>query len=136
MCPCLADVVAGQKCSHRGYTLIELLVVLAALGLLLAIAAPRYTEHVDRAREVVLRQNLLSVREAIDKFYADRARYPQDLQELVKERYLRQTPVDPVTDRADTWRLIHPAGQTDGAVVDVRSGALGKGQDGTAYATW
>lgn len=120
----------------RGYTLIELLVVLAALGLLLAIASPRYTEHVDRAREVVLHQNLLGIRESIDKFYADHGRYPRDLQELVKERYLRQAPVDPVTDRADTWIVVPPPGQTDGAVVDVHSGALGKGQDGTAYASW
>ena len=50
----------------RGFTLIELLVVMAALGLLLAISAPRYTEHVDRAREAVLRQNLASMRDAID----------------------------------------------------------------------
>lgn len=120
----------------RGFTLIELLVVMAALGLLLSIAAPRYVEHVDRAREVVLHQNLLGLRDAIDKFYADRARYPKDLQELVLQRYLRQVPIDPVTDRADTWVLVPPAGQTSGAVFDVRSGAPGRARDGSAYASW
>jgi general secretion pathway protein G len=120
----------------RGYTLIELLVVLAALGLLLAITAPRYTEHVDRARETVLKQNLISVREAIDKFYADRARYPRDLTELVKERYLRQLPVDPLTDRSDTWMLIAPPDQQEGAVQDLRSGAPGQARDGSTYAKW
>jgi general secretion pathway protein G len=120
----------------RGYTLIELLVVLAAVGLLLAIAAPRYVEHVDRARDTVLRQNLLGIREAIDKFYADRTRYPKDLQELVKERYLRQTPLDPVTDRADTWVPVPPPGQQEGAMQDVRSGATGNARDGTPYAAW
>jgi general secretion pathway protein G len=120
----------------RGYTLIELLVVLAALGLLLAIAAPRYTEHVDRAREAVLRQNLIGVREAIDKFYADRARYPRDLAELVKERYLRQLPVDPLTDRSDTWVIIAPPDQQQGAVQDLRSGAPGQARDGSTYAKW
>lgn len=109
---------------------------MAALGLLLAISAPRYSEHVDRAREAVLRQNLASLRDAIDKFYADRARYPADLQELVKQRYLRQVPLDPITDRTDSWALVPQVGQPTGTVVDVRSGAAGKSHDGTAYASW
>lgn len=119
----------------QGFTLIELLVVMAALGLLLSIAAPRYIEHVDRAREVVLKQNLVGLRDAIDKFHADRGRYPKDLLELVQQRYLRQVPIDPVTDRADTWVLVPPTGQGN-AVFDVRSGALGAARDGGAYAQW
>jgi len=119
----------------RGFTLIELLVVMAALGLLLAITVPRYTEHVDRAREVVLRQNLAAVRESIDKFYADRGRYPAALQELVQSRYLRQIPLDPVSDRSDTWVLIPPKGTSTG-VFDLRSGAPGTARDGSPYASW
>ena len=122
--------------SKRGFTLIELLVVMAALGLLLAIAAPRYVEHVDRAREVVLRHNLAGVRDAIDKFHADRARYPNDLQELVQQRYLREIPLDPVTDRSDTWVLVPPSGHQGAALFDLRSGAAGHGRDGTPYASW
>ena len=134
---------------HRsGFTLIELLVVMAALGLLLAIAAPRYAQHVDRAREIVLKQNLVTLRDAIDKFYADRARYPADLEELVRQRYLRQVPLDPLTDRSDTWVPIPPGQQSavstlpaggptvTGAVFDVRSGAPGNSADGTPYANW
>jgi general secretion pathway protein G len=120
---------------QRAFTLIELLVVMAAIGLLLSIAAPRYVEHVDRAREVVLRQNLAGMREAIDKFYADRARYPKDMQELVQQRYLRQLPLDPITDRNDSWMPVAPAGQ-QGGVFDVRSGATGRARDGSAYASW
>lgn len=119
----------------RGFTLIELLVVMAVLGLLLSITAPRYVEHVDRSRETVLRHNLAGLREAIDKFYADRARYPRDLAELVSEQYLRQIPLDPVTDRTDSWVIVPPRGQQTG-VFDVRSGAAGPARDGTAYATW
>lgn len=121
--------------SSKGFTLIELLVVMAALGLLLALTAPRYVEHVDRAREGVLRHNLMGLRESIDKFYADRARYPKDLQELVAERYLRQVPLDPVTERVDSWLLVKPESAAEG-VFDVRSGAAGKARDGTLYASW
>lgn len=118
-----------------GYTILELLVVLAALGLLLSIAAPKYSEHVDRAREVALKQSLSGIRDAIDKFYADRARYPKDMQELVTERYLRQMPVDPLTDRSDSWVVVAPEQKSD-VLRDVHSGAPGKARDGTAYAAW
>jgi general secretion pathway protein G len=119
----------------QGFTLIELLVVLAALGLLLSIAAPRFFDHVDRSREVVLRHNLHATRIAIDKFYADKARYPKDLAELVAERYLRELPVDPVTERRDSWALVPPGNQATG-VADLRSTAQGIARDGTAYASW
>ncbi len=117
-----------------GFTIIELLVVLAALGLLLAIAAPRYVEHVDRARETALRHNLRNLRDAIDKFRADRNRYPKTLQELATERYLPWVPMDPITERVDSWMIVTPA---EGAgVADVRSGAPGIAREGGPYASW
>jgi general secretion pathway protein G len=119
----------------RGFTLIELLVVMAALGLLLSLAAPRYYEHVDRSREVVLKNNLAVTRQAVDRFRGDRGRYPEQLGELVQLRYLRELPLDPVTDRRNAWRVIPPPGQTTG-VYDIRSSAPGKARDGTAYASW
>lgn len=120
----------------RGFTLIELLVVLAALALLLGIAVPRYVEHVDRAREAVLRQNLAALRDAIDKFNADRGRYPAELAELARERYLREVPRDPMTERADTWAVVPPPQGAAGQVYDVHSGAVGNGRDGRPYAAW
>ncbi len=120
---------------NHGFTIVELMVVMAAMGLLLALAAPRYLEHVDRSRETALRHNLVNLREVLDKFYSDRARYPKDLKELVAERYLRQIPVDPVTDRYDTWLIVPPPGNTAG-VFDVRSGAAGKAKDGSSFASW
>jgi len=120
----------------HGFTLIELLVVLAAVALLLGIAVPRYVEHVDRARETVLRQNLAALRDAIDKFNADRGRYPNELVELARERYLRELPRDPITDRADTWTIVAPPQGLAGQVFDVHSGATGTGRDGRPYATW
>jgi general secretion pathway protein G len=125
-----------HKDKARGFTLIELMVVMAAIGLLLAITVPRYAEHVDRAREVVLRQNLAAIRDAIDKFYADRGRYPAALQELVQARYLRQMPVDPVTDRIDSWVLVGSDGGGSAGVSDVHSGAPGNSREGSAYASW
>jgi general secretion pathway protein G len=116
----------------RGFTLIEMLVVLSVIGLLLSIAAPAYLTHVDRARDLALKQDLKTVRDSIDKFHADRGRDPTDLAELVTAHYLREMPVDPVTDSAATWVPV----QVDGGVHDLHSGAPGNGADGSPYASW
>jgi len=116
-----------------GFTLIELLVVLAVLAILAGLVTPRYLDRVDDARDTVLRHNLHGLRIAIDQFYRDKGRYPDALEELVSERYLRAVPQDPVTQRVDTWTTVAPQGREKG-IFDVRSGATGKAQDGRDYA--
>ena len=126
---------AGRR-RARGFTLIELLVVMAILATLLSIAAPRYFESVQRAKEATLQTNLRLLREAIDKYRADTGQWPDSLPRLVERRYLRAIPVDPVTDSANDWVLVpHPDGVTAG-VFDVRSGAPGLARDGSSYAQW
>ena len=121
---------------RRGFTLIELLVVMAILATLLAIAAPRYIDSVDRAKDAALRTDLRLLREAIDKYRADTRKLPPSLQALGEARYLRSLPVDPHTDTAESWVPVpHPDGTTQG-VYDVRSGAPGNGRDGTAFSSW
>lgn len=116
-----------------GFTLIELLVVLAIIAVLLTIAVPRYFHSVDRSKDVVLIENLRIVRETIDKFYGDTGRYPESLDELVEQKYLRSLPRDPITDRDDSWVLLPPEGDAKGNIYDVKSGATGQTQDGKAY---
>jgi general secretion pathway protein G len=109
---------------------------MAVIGLLLSLSVPRYFGHVDKAKESVLRQDLAQMRDAIDKFYGDSSRYPESLEELVDRRYVRKIPVDPVTERSDTWILVPPAKKDSGNVFDVKSGASGRASDGSEYATW
>jgi general secretion pathway protein G len=126
---------ARATCNKAGFTLIELLVVMAVLAVLASMVAPRYIDKVDTARETVLRHDLMGLRTAIDQFYRDQARYPQTLDELVSKRYIRAVPVDPVTDRTDSWILVPPADGTK-AVFDVKSGANRRARDGSDYASW
>lgn len=119
-----------------GFTLIELLVVMALIGLLLSLSVPRYFGNVEKAKETVLRQDLAMLREAIDKHFGDHGVYPESLQQVVERKYLRRIPVDPMTERDDSWVIVAPEKKESGKVFDVRSGAGGKAQDGSAYATW
>jgi prepilin-type N-terminal cleavage/methylation domain-containing protein len=120
----------------RGFTLIELMVVLAIVALLVAIVAPHYVGRMTRAEEAVLQQNLSVMREALDKHYADAGRYPESLEELVKKRYLRSIPQDPITQSNSTWIVVPPPDRDKGAVGDVQSGAKGNGSNGKPYGEW
>lgn len=122
--------------SRAGFTLIELLVVLSIIATLLAIAAPRYFGSLEKSEDAALHQSLAVMREALDHYYGDTGAYPDSLQALVDKRYLRNVPVDPITQRNDSWVIEAPKGGTGGAVGNVRSGADGKARDGTVYAEW
>jgi general secretion pathway protein G len=122
---------------RRGFTLIELMVVLSVVALLLSLAVPRYFHSVNRSKENVLRANLATTRDAIDKYFGDNGRYPDSLEQLVRSRYLRTVPVDPITESAVTWVVLPPDRQDrQGAVFDLRSGASGKALDGSNYSDW
>jgi general secretion pathway protein G len=125
--------MTGRRCS--GFTLLELLVVMAIIGALLSIAAPRYFRSLEHSKEVILRQDVTTLRESIDRFYGDTGKYPESLDMLVDRHYLRAVPVDPITKRADTWVLIHAEEPEDTGVKDVHSGAEGEGEKGVAYAS-
>jgi general secretion pathway protein G len=120
----------------RGFTLIELLVALAIIALLISIVVPRYFGTISRAEETVLKENLRTLRDAIDKHYADTGRYPDSLEQLATKRYVRSIPEDPVTQSVSTWTLVPPDDPKKGAVYDVRSGAKGTGRDGKPYEQW
>lgn len=126
----------GAKKMTKGFTLIELLVVMAIIALLLTIAVPKYFGSVDRSRETVLRQDLTTIREALDKYYGDTGQYPDQLQDLVTKKYLRSIPIDPITESSETWVSVPPNNDAKGSVYDIRSGAEGNGADGIAYSEW
>jgi general secretion pathway protein G len=108
---------------HAGFTLIELIVVLTLIALLLTIAVPRYFSVVDAGKVKVRRQNIAVMRDALDKYNGDQGRYPDRLQDLVDKRYLREIPIDPVSDSFE-WVIVAPPSEREGAVFDVQPPAV------------
>lgn len=126
---------------QAGYSLIELMIVLSIVGILASIAVPSYQRHLIKAREAVLAENLYLVRQAIDQFFADNMRYPDNLEELVSAKYLRGLPKDPFTRSDQSWQVIAPeSGQGEepprGSVFDVASGSDLVGLNGVPYREW
>ena len=121
----------------NGFTLIEILVVLAIIATLLSIVTPRYFDAISHSKETTLKHDLIIMRDAIDKFYSDRNRYPESLEELVHFKYLRAVPEDPVTESMDTWVIVPPTDiEAKGALYDIYSGSAETASDGSQYADW
>lgn len=127
---------SSRRSAARGFTLIELLVVMMIIGTLLSIAVPRYFRTLEHARETVLRQDLAILREAIDKYYADRGEYPDTLVALADKRYVQSIPLDPFTKAADTWTIVQSDDPDHPGVRDVHSGAAEVAANGTPFAAW
>lgn len=125
----------------RGFTLIELLIVITLIVILASVGLPTYSNAVQRAQEATLKENLFRMNDAIDQYYADKNKYPQSLQDLVADGYMREIPKDPMTDSADTW-VTEPAEPdpnnpaTEPGIYRVRSGSDRTSMDGSLYADW
>jgi general secretion pathway protein G len=134
------NITNGNVCmNQKGYTLIELLIVLAIIALLVSIALPQYRYAQQRAKEAVLRENLTRIREILDQYNSDKGKYPESLETLVEEGYLRKMPRDPITQSSTTWEIIYedvgqnPDPNAKPGVFDVKSGAQGITLEGTPY---
>jgi len=126
---------------ERGFTLVELMIVMAIIMILSAIAVPIFARQVQRAKEAVLREDLHTLRTAIDSYTVDKEKAPQGLDDLVQAGYLKTVPVDPMTSRSDTWMTsesdtLTDINETQGGIDDVHSGSQGVASDGSTYNTW
>jgi general secretion pathway protein G len=130
-----------RKKSQKGFTLIELLIVMTIIGILASIVVPNYQRNLIKAREAVLMEDLYQMRRAIDAYFADHISYPESLDDLVDNKYLRDIPRDPFTQSTETWEEIPPTPSVEGEIAegglqDVRSGSDLIGLDGIPYRDW
>ena len=126
---------------RRGFTIMELMVSMAIVLVVISVAVPLYQKSVLRAKESVLRQNLFSLRTVIDEYTYDKQKAPQQLDELVKEGYLRQIPLDPIVGNNQSWKIImedggSSASQSEPGIFDVRSASEKTSLEGTPYGEW
>lgn len=134
-------VAASRRSSDSGWTMIELVIVIAIIMILAAMALTQYRNSILYAKEAALRSDLFLMRDAIDQYYADKGKYPESLQSLVTESYLRAIPRDPFTNSSDTWTTTAADPQpgqlsSQTGVYEVKSGSDLTGSDGTRYADW
>jgi len=117
------------------------MIVMTVITIIVGVAVPMYQRSILRAKESVLRNNLFTLRTLIDEYTFDKQKAPQTLEDLVREGYLRQVPIDPITGSNQTWRVIMEdsmasVNQNEPGIFDVRSGSDQISLEGTPYSEW
>jgi len=148
--------------SNQGFTLVEMIAAMTIMMLLTTVALPVATVAVRREKELELRRDLRTMRNAIDRYkdFADRGMipvhmdtfgYPPTLETLVKGvplkgskvryKFLRKIPVDPMTGNKD-WGMRSMQDSPDSEswggqdVFNVYSKSTGIGMNGIPYVDW
>jgi general secretion pathway protein G len=126
---------------QRGFSFVELMVVVTIIVILVSMAIPIYQKTIIRSKESVLHSNLVTLRTVIDNYTFDKQKAPQSLQDLVQEGYLREIPIDPMTNSNTTWKTImedagQSVSQSEPGIFDVKSGSDKMGLDGTPYSEY
>ena len=134
-----SSVSRTRNARSKGFTLLELIVVITIMGILVSIALPNYRNSVVSAREAVLRENLYRLRDLIDQYQSDKGKYPETLEALVTDGYLRKIPPDPIA--AEPWVEVPPeadatSGEAPTGVFDVKSASSQAGLNGVPYNEW
>lgn len=141
----LRDSIRRMKLRTRsgegGFTLMELIIVMAIIAILVSISVPIYANMIRRAKEAVLREDLHTLRTAIDSYTVDKEKAPESLDDLVQAGYLKAIPIDPMTQHNDTWVTGETDAMTDmdetqAGMNDVHSGSEDMSSEGTTYNTW
>jgi general secretion pathway protein G len=133
--------VVTRRKHEAGFTLVELMIVMAIIGVLAMVAVPSYISAIKHAKEAVLKEDLHTLRAAIDSYTMDKQKAPQSLDDLIQDGYLKSIPEDPMTKSTTTWVTdtsdsMHSLDQTDPGIDDIHSGADDTGSDGQPYNTW
>jgi len=131
----------SNRRAQSGFTLIELMIVMAIIGILITLAIPSFVGAVRHAREAALKEDLQTMRTAIDTYTMDKQKGPQSLDDLVQDGYIRAIPEDPMTRSKDTWvtdssEAMYSLDETEPGITDIHSGSTETGTDGQPYSSW
>jgi general secretion pathway protein G len=131
----------SSRRTQSGFTLIELMIVMAIIGILITLAIPSFVGAIKHAREAALKEDLQTMRTAIDTYTMDKQKGPQSLDDLVQDGYIRAIPEDPMTRQKDTWvtdssESMYSLDETEPGITDIHSGSTETGSDGQPYSSW
>lgn len=127
-------IKTGNK---KGFSLLEILIAMVILALLAGTVVPVVQNSITRAKEAALKKDLQNIRLILDDYYSDHGHFPENLESLVEEQYIRKIPNDPITGRMD-WQLSYDEENEDEikGIKDIHSSSPEVSLDGETYSDW
>jgi|SRR5215831_12264659 len=124
---------------RSGWIFLSLLALCVAIAVIGPCIMPAANEK--HSQEAILKEDLYSLRSAIDQYTQDKQRAPRSLDDLVSARYLPAIPTDPFTGSNTTWQtgqedVLTPLDQVQPGITDVHSGSNKISSEGTPYSNW
>lgn len=104
----MISIIKGK--ARKGFTLIELMIVVAIIGILAAVAIPKFADLINKSKEGATKGSLGAIRSALTVYYGDaEGTYPIDkLSGSLTPRYLADIPpakVPPTGESADVTAI-------------------------------
>ena len=90
----------GKKRGYKGFTLVELVVVLVILGVLVALAVPRFTASASKAKETTFCSNVRTIKSQLELYKMTTGSYPKtaSLSDFLNSPdYFESAPINPYT---------------------------------------
>lgn len=99
--------------NKKGFTLVELIIVIAILGILTAIAVPKFSGFTTKAKTSADAANIKTIQNAVHVYEAEKGAYPQDVAAMKKlvETYLNNEVPDVKSDENNEFYMDKTSGK-------------------------